>query len=273
MKDTKAFKEFQKIVWNYYKKHKREMPWRDTVDPYNIVVSEIMLQQTQVKRVLEKYPLFIKAFPDFKSLAKAPLSHILRAWQGMGYNRRAIVLKKIAEKVTNEYQGILPDIPEVLITFPGIGKATAGSIVAFVFNKPSVFIETNIRRVFIHHFFKGKKKIEDGDILKYVKYTVDKKRPREWYWALMDYGTHLGETMRAKNPNIKSKSYKKQSKFEGSDRKIRGAILKILIKEGKKSKEKIIEQMKEKPARIEKILTGLVKEGFLRYTKNYYLLK
>jgi len=273
MENTTTIKEFQKVVWNYYKKHKREMPWRVTTDPYHIVVSEIMLQQTQVKRVLEKYPLFIKAFPDFQSLAKASLSRVLKVWQGMGYNRRAIALKAIAEKVIHEYGGVLPETPETLVIFPGIGKATAGSISAFAFNSPTIFIETNIRRVFIHHFFSKQEQAHDEDILHYVGMAFDKKNSREWYWALMDYGTYLGEMMRGKNPNTKSKSYKKQSKFEGSDRKIRGVILKILIKEGQKSKEKIIERLRDDPARVEKILTDLMKEGFLRYTKSHYTLQ
>ncbi|MBI5153556.1 MAG: A/G-specific adenine glycosylase [Parcubacteria group bacterium] len=273
MQDSQKIKEFKKAIWNYYKKNKRAMPWRETTDPYCIVVSEIMLQQTQVKRVLKKYPLFIKTFPDFQSLAKASLSHVLKIWQGMGYNRRAIALKKIAEKVMHEYNGVLPQAPEVLITFPGIGKATAGSIMAFAFNAPSIFIETNIRRVFIHHFFANKKNIKDEDILEYVKDTVDKKLPREWYLALMDYGTHLGEILRAKNPNTKSKVYKKQSKFEGSDRKIRGVILRILINEGKKTKEEIVLQINEDHVRVEKILSSLVIEGFLIQNNNRYQLK
>jgi len=273
MKSADTIKEFKKTVWSYYKRHKREMLWRDTNNPYHIFVSEIMLQQTQVGRVLEKYPPFIKTFPNFRSLAEATLFDVLRVWQGMGYNRRAIALKKIAEKVIHDYGGVLPDNEEVLVTFSGIGKATAGSIIAFAFNKPTVFIETNIRRVFIHHFFRDEKKIKDEDIFRYVEKTLDRKRTREWYWALMDYGTYLGETMRAKNPNIKSKIYKKQTRFEGSNRKIRGAILKILIKEGKITKEKILERLNEKPERIEKILTALIKESFLRYIKNNYTLK
>ncbi|MBI5421411.1 MAG: A/G-specific adenine glycosylase [Parcubacteria group bacterium] len=273
MQDLQKIKEFQKIVWDYYRKNKRAMPWRETTDSYHILVSEIMLQQTQVKRVLEKYPLFIKAFPDFQSLAKAPLSDVLKTWQGMGYNRRAIALKKIAQRVVHEYEGVLPQAPEVLVNFPGIGKATAGSIVTFAFNTPTVFIETNIRRVFIHHFFGKRKSVKDEDILRYVETALDKKRSREWYWALMDYGTHLGEIMRAENPNRKSKAYKKQSKFEGSDRKIRGIILKFLIKEGKKSKEEIAHKIKEDSARIQKILADLVKEGFLIQNKDEYQLK
>ena len=145
--------EFQQMVLDYYHQHGRPMAWRDTTDPYKILVSEIMLQQTQVERVLVKYPDFLAAFPDFASLAQAPLADILTVWQGMGYNRRAISLQKCAQRVMNEYDGMLPADVDTLATFPGIGRATASSICAFAFNMPVVFIETNIRRVFIHFFF------------------------------------------------------------------------------------------------------------------------
>ncbi|MEK7079017.1 MAG: A/G-specific adenine glycosylase, partial [Patescibacteria group bacterium] len=132
---------------------RRDFPWRNTTDPYHILVSEVMLQQTQVARVMVKFPIFIDQFSNFKELATASTKDILQVWQGMGYNRRALYLKKIAEIVITQYKGKLPDDPAILDTFPGIGEATAASIVAFAFNKPLVFIETNIRRVFIHLFF------------------------------------------------------------------------------------------------------------------------
>ena len=213
MRSHSDIKKFKEVVWNYYSEHKRMMPWRETSDPYHILVSEIMLQQTQVGRVLIMYPKFIKALPSFKHLVKAPLSRVLNVWQGMGYNRRAIALKKIAEKVMREYGGVLPRDVEILKTFSGIGKATAGSIGAFAFNMPTIFIETNIRRVFIYHFFPHKEKVSDEEILKYIATTVDTKNPREWYWALMDYGTHLGQVMKKNNPNKKIKEYHLQSKF------------------------------------------------------------
>jgi len=164
------------------------MPWRETSDPYRILVSEIMLQQTQVQRVETKYKEFIAAFPAFPSLARAPLREVLRVWQGMGYNRRAIALRKIAQRVVAEYDGGLPDSVATLRTFPGIGAATAGAIVAFAFNKPTVFLETNSRRVFLHVFFAGRQRVKDSDILPLVETTLDREKPRQWYYALMDYG-------------------------------------------------------------------------------------
>jgi A/G-specific adenine glycosylase len=203
------------------------MPWRETVDPYCILVSEIMLQQTQVARVEEKYPQFIRAFPNFKALNNAQLSKVYGVWRGMGYNRRALALKKAAHIIVTDYNGALPQTHEDLCALPGIGKATASSIMAFAFNLPAVFVETNIRTVFIHFFFKKRKQIADEEILPVVEHCLYKINPRVWYWALMDYGTMLKKS--GEDKNIRSKHYKKQSKFEGSRRQTRGKILRILL--------------------------------------------
>src|SRR5665213_252944 len=232
-----SIQSFKKTIWQYYKKHGRSLiPWRKTRDPYKILVSELMLQQTQVSRVTPKYLAFIKKFPTFKSLAEASVPSVLEMWQGLGYNRRALYLKKTAEIVQEKYKGKLPHNLELLIELPGIGKNTAAAICAYSFNLPVVFIETNIRRIFIHFFFPNKKQVDDTEILKLVQKTLDQKNPREWYWALMDYGSFL--KTQVENPNRKSKHYTKQSKFKGSDREIRGKILRILLKEKIISKTK-----------------------------------
>ena len=243
------------------------MPWRNTHDPYKILVSEVMLQQTQVSRALKKYPEFIEAFPDVKSLAKAPLKRILSVWQGMGYNRRAIRLQQAARVVIGLVGGI-PHNPEDLEKLPGIGKNTAGAIVAFAFNMPSVFIETNIRRVFIYHFFKNRRNIHDNEIFPLVEKTLDKKNPREWYWALMDYGSALPKI--ATNPNRKSKHYIKQKPFKGSNREVRGLILHILLEKGSLSAVKLRAQI-DRP-RLRKNLDDLIREGFLKRQRNAYTL-
>lgn len=249
----------------------RDFPWRNTTDPYRILVSEVMLQQTQVARVLIKYPAFISQFSNFKELASASTKDVLLAWQGMGYNRRALYLKKIAEIVVKKYKGKLPDDPVILDSFPGIGEATAASIVAFAFNKPVVFIETNIRRVFLHLFFEGRKlKVDDREILPLVKQTLDDKNPREWYWALMDYGAHLGKTV--DNPNKKSKHYAVQSRFEGSDRQMRGEILRILLKKPQAEKN-IVSILKKKNGRVKNILQNMIKEGLIEYKLQKYSIK
>lgn len=260
----KKIHDFQKEVWGYYRKHGRhDMVWRKTRNPYRIVVSEVMLQQTQVDRVTPKYKEFIKVFPNFSALACAPLSRVLSAWQGLGYNRRALFLKKLAEVVVEKYKGKLPHDPEVLHTLPGIGKATAGSIAAFAFNHPSAFIETNIRRVFIHFFFPRSRKVNDDAIMKLVVQAVDEESPREWYLALMDYGTMLAAREK-ENPNRKSAHYVKQKKFIGSDRQVRGKIVALLVKNNTLTARVAARQTGEPIERIEKIFPQLEKEGFVR---------
>jgi A/G-specific adenine glycosylase len=260
---------FQQMVLSHYEQYGRDMAWRNTTDPYQILVSEIMLQQTQVERVTTKFPEFIRAFPNFASLAAAPLGEVLTVWQGMGYNRRAIALQKCAIRVMNEYNGSLPADVDILATFPGIGRATASSIAAFAFNMPVVFIETNIRRVFIHFFFTDTDTVSDAEILPLVEKALNHENPREWYWALMDLGTALKKTV--PNPNRRSVHYSKQSSFEGSDRKIRGALLKILLKHHFLEEEEIIGRVAEDPNRVRRILGALEADGFIERRGNGFV--
>ena len=262
--------EFQQMVMSYYEQHGRDLEWRNTTDPYHILVSEIMLQQTQVERVTRKFPEFIRSFPDFATLAAAPLADILAVWQGMGYNRRAIALQRCAIRVMTDYHGSLPDDVETLATFPGIGRATAASVAAFAFNIPVVFIETNIRRVFIHLFFPHSEKVSDAEILPLVEQTLYRENPRVWYWALMDLGSSLKKTV--SNPNRRSAHYSQQSSFEGSDRKIRGYILRILLKEHFLEEEEFFVRLAEDPYRIKRILVTLESEGFIQCKGNRYQL-
>jgi A/G-specific adenine glycosylase len=252
---------FRRAVLDYYRANGRDLPWRKTTEPYHILVSEIMLQQTQAGRVTQKYPAFIGTFPDFRLLAKAPLPEVLAAWQGMGYNRRAIALQACARKVCTEYGGELPADPEILATFPGIGRATACSICAFAFNMPVVFIETNIRRVFIHYFFGSAATVDDREILPLAKEALYRKDPRTWYNALMDLGTDLKKV--AGNPNRHSRHYTRQAAFEGSDRKIRGAIVTMLLGKKQMTIDEIARKYPDDAERIARILGDLEKEGFL----------
>jgi len=252
---------FRQMVLSHYEQYGRDMAWRNTTNPYQILVSEIMLQQTQVVRVTTKFPEFIHAFPDFASLATAPLANVLTVWQGMGYNRRVIALQKCAIRVMNEYNGLLPADVDILATFPSIGRATASSIAAFAFNLPVVFIETNIRRVFIHFFFSDTDTVSDAEIFPLVEKALYRKNPRVWYWALMDLGTALKKTV--PNPNRRSVHYSKQSSFEGSDRNIRGIIIRMLLAEPGMSENKFLNIRNDDPARIQKILSSLESEGFI----------
>jgi A/G-specific adenine glycosylase len=253
---------FRERIMGFYRRNGRHnLLWRNTSDPYHILVSEIMLQQTQVSRVTEKYPLFISAFPDVVSLAGASLADVLGVWKGMGYNRRAIALREIAGLVVSRFSGFIPEDETVLSSFPGIGKATAGSIAAFAFNRPTVFIETNIRRVYIHCFFADQVPVSDNEIRPLVALTVDRERPREWYYALMDYGSELGR--RITNPNRKSTHYYRQKAFEGSDRQLRGKVLKLLLQEHTLERNDLISRLGEAPERTGKILDALAFEGFI----------
>jgi A/G-specific adenine glycosylase len=257
---------FKDVVWTYYNQHKRSFPWRDESDPYKIVVSEIMLQQTQTCRVMPKYEQFIDVFPGFAELAHASLHSVLVVWQGLGYNRRALALHKIAQRVMNEYAGWLPACHETLQTFPGIGWATAGSICAFAFNQPTIFIETNIRTVYIHFFANNQHNIKDKELLPLVEATLDHDNPRHWYYALMDYGVMLKSTIA--NPSRKSAHHVRQSRFEGSDRQIRGIILKLITERESMPKDALFSCIDRPQDRIAKALQELIKENLVRITGN-----
>ncbi|MEW6531736.1 MAG: A/G-specific adenine glycosylase [Thermodesulfobacteriota bacterium] len=257
---------FQDLIYGYFREHGRDLPWRATWDPYRILVSEIMLQQTQVERVLHKYEPFIAKFPDVACLAREDLGAVLAAWQGLGYNRRCIALQRTARIVAEEFGGRLPDSVKTLQTLPGIGKATSGALVAFAFNKPVVFVETNIRRVFIHCFFSGKQAVKDRQILPLVEATLDQSSPRSWYYALMDYGATL-KPMDG-NPNRRSAHYSRQTRFEGSDRQIRGLIIKAALRLRSCPMEDIIKEVGKQPERVVPILDCLIREGFLERRGN-----
>jgi A/G-specific adenine glycosylase len=220
-----------------------------------------MLQQTQVDRVTEKYREFLAAFPDFPSLAKAPAAKLLRIWSGMGYNRRALALKKLAQAVVTEHTGKLPSDPDILATLPGIGPYTAGAVAAFAFNKPVVFMDTNIRRVFIHEFLHDRRNIHDDELLPLVHQTLDTKKPRKWYNALMDYGSMLKKEQ--VNPNKRSAHYTRQGPFENSNRQVRGRILKVLVKGRPLSEVRIVKEAGMDAERVKKNLAALEKEGFI----------
>lgn len=277
-----TYRHLKDSVWTYYRTHGRHMlPWRPpslklrrdktAKNPYRILVSEIMLQQTQVDRVVPKYHSFIKKFPSFKALAQAPLREVLLEWKGLGYNRRGLNLKRLAEVVTNEYRGKLPNNRELLMKLPGIGPYTAGAVMTFVWNKPETFIETNIRTVFIHHFHskatrrQGDKTISDAQLMPLIEKTVDTKNPREWYYALMDYGAHLKKTVG--NVSKKSSTYTKQSPFKGSKRELRARVLhEVSLKSS--SIANIAEQCGKKPHEIRPIVEELTQEGFICVNRN-----
>jgi len=213
-----------------------------------------MLQQTQVPRVIEKYKSFLKKFPTVRALAKAPLSDVLKEWSGLGYNRRAKYLHDTAKKVVGEYQG---DFKKALEhPLPGVGPYTRAAVRAFAFNEPGEIIETNVRSAFIHHFFQGLPLVEDRQILSKATQAAKGQDPRTWHWALMDYGAYLKKS--GVRNNSRSKHYTKQSKFVGSLRQIRGAILRELHR-GPSYVKKLPFEKKN----LEKALQGLTQDGLI----------
>jgi A/G-specific adenine glycosylase len=272
-----TYDDFQQVVWNYYRRHGRhDLPWRTpetdgSFDPYKILVSEIMLQQTQVARVMPKFKTFINEFPTVQSLASVPLGVVLVLWQGLGYNRRARFLWLAAQKIVNEHSGIFPRSQRELVTLPGVGSNTAGAVLAYAYGEPAAFVETNIRTVFIHHFFKDEQGVHDKDILALVRETMPDQGGhygvRHWYWALMDYGTHLKQTVG--NTSRASKSYVRQSKFVGSTRQLRGKVLRVLA-DGPMPELALVEMLCDE--RSQDILSSLLREGLIGYRDGMYEL-
>lgn len=262
---------FQAVVMDYYHTHGRALPWRTpeltsqpdgSLDAYKIMVSELMLQQTQVNRVIPKYQAFLEVFPTVVSLAEAPLSAVLQLWNGLGYNRRAKYLHSAAQVVQQNYGGVFPRSTTELTALPGIGKNTAGAIMAYAFNEPVAFIETNIRTVYIHYFFHDQLSVADAEILALVEQTMDRDDPRTWYWALMDLGSTLKREVG--NASRLSKGYTKQSRFEGSLRQLRGKILKQLLQGGVLEAELLSSLLDDRAAVA---LAALYQEGLVSIDK------
>lgn len=256
--------QFQKIVYDFYDRHGRhELPWRQLgadgqLDPYHVLVSELMLQQTQVGRVIPKFQAFITTFPTIADLAAAPLSAVLTLWSGLGYNRRAKFLWQAATRLQEQYQGTLPADIHELASLPGVGPNTAGAIAAYAFNQPVSFIETNIRTVYIHHFFAEKAQVSDREIMPYLANSLDQEHPRQFYWALMDYGSYLKQTVG--NLSRRSSSYSRQAPFAGSLRQVRGAVIKQLT-QGSRTHLELAAQLSD--ARLAVVLEALLSEGLI----------
>ncbi|PSO43149.1 endonuclease III [Candidatus Saccharibacteria bacterium QS_5_54_17] len=260
-------RDFQAEVWQAYADWGRDLPWRTEVaDPYAILVSEIMLQQTQVSRVITKFQEFLSHFPTMQCLADAPQMEVLRVWQGLGYNRRARFLHQTAQIVSYEYGGTLPASQDELRRLPGIGPNTAGSIATFVYNQPTVFIETNIRTVFLHRFFSGSHSVADSQILPIIADTLDQTNPRQWYWALMDYGAHIKQTVG--NVSRRSQHYVPQSPFQGSRRQVRGKVVRLLA-ESRHTYAQLHARVSD--PRLVDVLADLEKERLIARQGKYYL--
>lgn len=267
----KKVTQFRDKIYDYYHDNKRLFPWRSTSDPYFILVSEVMLQQTQTERVRIKYIEFIRRFPTVFSLSNASLRDILTVWQGLGYNRRALYLKKTADIIVQKHRGIIPTSVDVLQQLPGIGYATACAICAFAFGKPVVFIETNIRTVYIHHFFSKRNHVKDEEIMQLVGQTLDIADPRSWYYSIMDYGAMLKKTNT--NSSRKSAHHQKQKPFIGSIRQLRGLIVKTLLSAHQMDFVTISKTINIDEKKFKEIVLQLAKEELIQKNGNVYYIR
>lgn len=253
--------EFQRFLRQQGEELYRTMPWREDTRPYYVLVSELMLQQTQVDRVIPKFEAFITAYPDEETLANAPLADVLTHWQGLGYNRRAKFLHDAAKTVTSQNE--FPNDEQGLMALPGVGKNTAGAIRAYAFNQPAIFIETNVRAVYIHHFFSESDLVDDQQIYELLEQTIDRDHPREFYWALMDYGSWLKK--QGVLPS-RSRHYKKQSPLKGSVREVRGRIIASLAQHDMTETELFKNVSGDE--RFNAALEGVIRDGLVKRTED-----
>ncbi|MDO4849996.1 MAG: adenine glycosylase [Coriobacteriia bacterium] len=213
----------------------RDLPWRRTTDPYEIWISEVMLQQTQVNRVDGRWQRWLARFGTVEALAAADSADVLDEWQGLGYNRRALAVHRAARAIVDA-GGAFPSGEKDLVSLPGIGPATAAGIRAFAFDLHGVYLETNVRAVVLHELFAGREGVPDRELVPVVEATCPPDGgfaddpaddPRSWYYALLDYGAYLKRTV--PNPSRRSKAHARQSRFEGSRRQKRAALVRALL--------------------------------------------
>ena len=261
--------------------HYRSLPWRDTSDPYAIWISEVMLQQTQVSRVEGRWEEWLKRFPSVGALADAQLNEVLVVWQGMGYNSRAKRLQECAQIICQEHGGIIPRDYDALVALPGIGPATAAGIRAFAIDEPGVYLETNVRSVFIHELFPEREQVADSELIPLVRQTCPPagQDVRGWYYALLDYGAHLKKTL--PNPSRRSKHHSRQSEFQGSSRQKRSFVLRCVLESPKTSLqlqealdafELAAGRPRVAPAELSRILEKLEEEGLIQQKGELWLV-
>ncbi|MBT4153538.1 MAG: A/G-specific adenine glycosylase [Candidatus Magasanikbacteria bacterium] len=281
--------EVQSAVLQWYKKHKRDLPWRHTHDPYHILVSEVMLQQTQVARVIEKYHEFLRAFPTVQDLADASTASVITVWKGLGYNRRALFLQKAAQAVIEQHGGIFPSDLESLKALPGIGDYTARAVMSFAFKKQVPMMDTNHRRIYNRVYF-GVDSQKDDVLLKKAEEMFPKRSAYNWNQALMDIGSQFCTSRNPKCESCPLKRYcratpailtyippikkkKKTIPFKQTDRYFRGRIIDMLREQKKVSKQSIITRFSQIPkARVVKILLILEKDGLIKTAKRSIVL-
>lgn len=268
---------FQKKILDWWEDNKRDLPWRYTRDPYKIIVAEVMLQQTQVSRVLPKYDEFLYFFPEVYDLAKAPASKVLTVWKGMGYNRRALYLKKMAEIVVHDYKGEFPEDENILTKLPGVGLYTARAILVFAFEKDLALVDTNIRQIITHFFFGGN--IQKPSVTQGVAgQLLPKGQSWKWHQALMDYGAIAMSNPPAGRAGVKYQMLNKKKEtipFRDTNRFYRGRIMDLLREKSYEYDdmlEYILQTYRKDHTFTDKILHGLVKDGLVERKGNFLSL-
>jgi len=255
-------RKFQKMIFDWWKVNRRDLPWRHTHDPYKIMISEVMLQQTQVQRVTTKFNEFIDVYPTVEALAMAKTAGTLRIWKGMGYNRRALYLKKAAEAVLQAHKGVFPASEEALRKLPGIGLYTARAILVFSFKRDIAMVDTNIRKIITHFFFQDQKQPEKI-IQEVADQLVPKGKSWEWHQALMDYGAiELSRKLKVYQVYkvIKSKPFIESNRF------FRGRIMDKLRENDRKEKDmrRLLKQEYQKDAEsASNLINGLIKDELI----------
>jgi A/G-specific adenine glycosylase len=260
---------FKNLILSFYSEHGRHFRWRETRDPYAILVSEVMLQQTQTGRVVPKYETFLSRWPSFPSLAEVSTEELLSVWKGLGYNRRALNLRKSA-RMTQDWGWTIPNDKALIESLPGVGKATCAAIRSFCFGEKSVYLETNIRRVLLTSFYPHQEEVKDKDLEQLLyQLSLINEDMRVWYYALMDYGVLLKAIF--PNANKRSAHYTKQKKFENSNRQIRGLLVHLLTDTGPKELSEIYGLLSHfEDERIRYSLEQLAQEGFVQEKDGVY---
>ncbi len=263
-----AIADFRQAVLDHYRERGRSFPWRETRDPWLILVSEVMLQQTQTERVIPYWQRWSRLWPTPAALAAAPLDAVLREWSGLGYNRRGRFLRDAAAQIVSRFGGSVPADPADLETLSGIGPYAARAIACFAFGADQAFVETNIRAAVLHFFFPDRERVKDTEILPILELAMDRSDPRRWHWALMDYGAALKRL--TANPNRRSAHYVRQSRFEGSLRQARGAALRVLASEGPADLAELAERTGLSPDRLSAALSGLASDSLVAERSGRY---
>ncbi|MFA7286513.1 MAG: Fe-S cluster assembly protein HesB [Patescibacteria group bacterium] len=262
----KTILALQRKILRWYAIHGRhDLPWRVRRTPYRVLVAEIMLQQTQVSRVLPKYEKFLGQFPSFKALAAANPATVLRLWSGLGYNRRALQLLACAKRVCQEHRGRLPEDHKTLRSLPGIGEYTARAVNVFSRNSAAPCIDTNVRRVILSELSLSKT-MPVGELTVVARRLVPKEKSWLWHSALMDYGAAVS-TARATGISPKVK----QTPFKGSVREVRGKVLRYLLEQRAEQSMKVLRVVTGAETQVlQKVLLTLTREGFIQKRRAGY---